>query len=231
MRTCQTIAIMATVAGLALTSATTVHAQTGQRGFSVVLVLGETQGASGAESSPPPPAVRRALTDVKDFLPYKSYRLLETGWVAGSKGGTGRLHGLDDQEYDIEIVADKMMQTPVTPKPDMLNVVFKLQEVGAATTPGEEFARSMAAANMELERANIQRRLNEGGKGPGPGVQELEAKVAEMTKQIRMARARRLMDSRFEMAIGETVVVGTSKIGGGDKGLVVLLTAVPAGSK
>ena len=89
----------------------------------------------------------------------------------------------------------------------------------------------MAAANMELERANIQRRLNEGAKGPGPGVQEFEAKVAELAKQIRMARARKLMDSRFEMVIGETVVVGTSKLGGGDKGLVVLLTAVPAGGK
>jgi hypothetical protein len=43
-----------------------------------------------------------------------------------------------------------------------------------------------------------------------------------------MARARKLIDSKFEMAIGETVVVGTSKIGG-DKGLVVLLTSVAGG--
>jgi hypothetical protein len=49
-------------------------------------------------------------------------------------------------------------------------------------------------------------------------------------KQIRLARAHKLIDTQFEMAAGETVVVGTSKIGG-DKGLVVLLTAVPAGGK
>ena len=44
-------------------------------------------------------------------------------------------------------------------------------------------------------------------------------------------RARKLIDSKFEMAVGETVVVGTSRLGGGDKGLVVLLTAVPASTK
>ena len=41
---------------------------------------------------------------------------------------------------------------------------------------------------------------------------------------------RKLIDTQFDMAIGETVVVGTSRIGG-DKGLVVLLTAVPAVGK
>jgi hypothetical protein len=46
-----------------------------------------------------------------------------------------------------------------------------------------------------------------------------------------MARAKKLIDSQFEMEIGETVVVGTSRIGGGDKGLVVLLTSVAAGGK
>jgi hypothetical protein len=219
---------MTTVAGLALTSATTVHAQTGQRGFSVVLVLGETQGGAGGESTLPPPAVRKALADVKDFLPYKSYRLLETGWVAGSKGGTGRLHGLDDQEYDIEIVADKMMQTPVTPKPDTLNVIFRLQEVGAATTPGEEFARSIAIAGMERQRASLQEELRAATES---GKKRITDEIARFEKQIRMARARKLIDSRFEVGIGETVVVGTSKLGGGDKGLVVLLTAVPASGK
>lgn len=37
---------------------------------------------------------------------------------------------------------------------------------------------------------------------------------------------RRLMDTSFSMKRGETVVVGTSRLNGGDKALVVLLTAV-----
>jgi hypothetical protein len=109
------IATLTTIAGV-LTCVALAHAQTGQRGFSVVLVLGDTQGAPAADNASPPPAVRKALADVKDFLPYKGYRVLETGWVAGSKGGTSRVHGLDDQEYDIEIIADKMMPSPISPK-------------------------------------------------------------------------------------------------------------------
>jgi hypothetical protein len=77
---------------------------------------------------------------------------------------------------------------------------------------------------MEKQRAAIQRQINEGA--PGPMVPELMARKAQLDKQIRMARARKLIESKFEMEIGETVVVGTSKIGGGDRGLVVLLTSV-----
>jgi hypothetical protein len=110
----------------------------------------------------------------------------------------------------------------------MLNVIFKLQEVGAPTMPGEEFGRMAMAADMEKQRSIVQRQI---GEASGSMVQDLKAKAAQLDKQIRMARARKLIDSRFEMAIGETVVVGTSKLGGGEKGLVVLLTAVPAGAK
>jgi len=63
------------------------------------------------------------------------------------------------------------------------------------------------------------------------GIQSQEALVNNLIKQLRLARAHKLIDTQFEMAPGETVVVGTSKIGGGDKGLVVLLTAVAAGGK
>jgi hypothetical protein len=37
------------------------------QGFSVVLVLGELQGTGAADNVPP--AARKALTDMKDFLP------------------------------------------------------------------------------------------------------------------------------------------------------------------
>jgi hypothetical protein len=227
MITWRTIATTITIAGLALTCATGAQAQSKQRGFSVVLVLGETQGGAG-ESTPPPPAVRKALTDVKDFLPYKSYRVLETGWVAGSKGGTTRLRGADDQEYDVKIVADELYPNPIKPWEGMLNVIFELQEPGAPASSSEEFSRSMAVNGMEQQRANMQASMN---RVPENEKKQLREEIARLEKSIRMARARKLIDSRFELAIGETVVVGTSKLGGGDKGLVVLLTAVPAGGK
>jgi hypothetical protein len=59
--------------------------------------------------------------------------------------------------------------------------------------------------------------------------EEQKTRIERLQKQLRLVRAKKLIDSQFEMEIGETVVVGTSKIGGGDKGLVVLLTSVAAG--
>jgi hypothetical protein len=45
-----------------------------------------------------------------------------------------------------------------------------------------------------------------------------------MAKQ---SRACCIISTGFTMQIGETVVVGTSRLRGGDKALIALLTAVP----
>ena len=58
------------------------------QGFSMVLVLGDMQAGPAAEGLSP--AARKALADMKDFLPYKSYRLLDTVWILSggiSSGG------------------------------------------------------------------------------------------------------------------------------------------------
>jgi hypothetical protein len=66
-------------------------------GFSVALVLGEMQAGSSPDSLPV--GARKALADMRDFLPYKSYRLLDTQWIlccGSTKAGTGvsgRLRG------------------------------------------------------------------------------------------------------------------------------------------
>ena len=210
--------MLAVVVALAFASAA--HAQSTQRGFSVVLLLGETQGAAGADSLPPAPALRKALADVKDFLPYKSYRVLDTQWL---RGGSTRMKGLDDQEYDVDLVVDMIPIAPLCTKDCVLNVLFHLQEVGAAANSSEEFGRSMQVADLEKQRASLQAKMPA---AQGAMIQEMKARLDQVEKQIRLARARKLIDSRFQMTLGETVVVGTSKIGGGDKGLVVLLTSV-----
>jgi hypothetical protein len=201
---------------------TAASAQSTQRGFSVVLLLGETQSTGGGDGLPPAPALRKALSDVRDFLPYKSYRVLDTQWL---RGGSTRMKGPDDQEYDVDLAADQIMPNPFHPKEGMLNVVFHLQEVGAAANSSEEYGRSIQAAELEKQRASM---LAQMPSAQGAMVQEMKARLERVEKQIRLAKARKLIDSRFEMAIGETVVVGTSKIGG-DKGLVVLLTSVAGG--
>ena len=52
----------------------------GVHGFSVVLVVGDSQGAAGANDTVPE-AARKALADMKDFLPYKRYQLLDAAWI------------------------------------------------------------------------------------------------------------------------------------------------------
>jgi hypothetical protein len=214
----------AAIIGITL-CATMAHAQATQRGFSVILLLGETQGGSAAESLPPAPGVRKALADVKEFLPYKSYRVLDTQW---SRSGTTHMRGPDGEEYDVEITADEIMQTPAHPNPGTLNVVFRLQEPGAAANSSEEFSRAMAVTGLEQQRRGVQVQMNDAAESEKKRFRE---ELARLDKSIRMARARRLIDSKFEMQIGETVVVGTSRLGGGDKGLVVLLTSVAAGGR
>ena len=225
MRTWKTIPAMAVAAVMCATAA---HAQGARRGFSVILLIGENQAAAGGDSLPPAPAVRKALNDVKDFLPYRSYRVLDTQWL---RSGSTRMKGLDDQEYEIVVEAGEFMRVgagvlpfdPSTGQPGIIVVNFHLQEAGAAANSSEEFGRSVQITNLERELQSAKARI------AMPQSDEMKkviaADIARMEKMIRLARARKLIDSHFEMAFGETVVVGTSKIGG-DKGLVVLLSSV-----
>jgi hypothetical protein len=215
--------VRALTIAVTLLMAAVTHAQTPQRGFSVVLLLGEAQGAPSGDALPPAPTLRKALSDVKDFLPYKSYRVLDTQWL---RGGSTRMKGLDDQEYDIDLIVDTIPAAPLCTKDCVLNVLFHLQEVGAAQNSSEEFGRSMPIAEMEKQRAHLVALLPA---AQGAMLQEQKERIAQLDRQLRLAKARKLIDSRFQMAPGETVVVGTSKIGGGDKGLVVLLTSVAGG--
>src|SRR5262249_41573554 len=66
-------------------------------------------------------------------------------------------------------------------------------------------------------------------------VVEREAEVARLYREAVAARdnglaivPRSLIDTGFSMTVGETVVVGTSRVQG-DKAIIVLLTAVPRG--
>jgi len=214
-------------AAVALFCASTTYAQARHNGFSVILLVGDNQPAAGGDNLPPAPGVRKALADVKDFLPYKSYRVFDTQWM---QKGSARMKGLDEQEYEVEITdLDDLMPNIAKTRPGVLRVVFKLQESGAASIPGEEYARSMQAADLEKQlaalRANKAELSVKYGEG-NPAVVTAERRIADLEKRIRAVRAHKLIDSSFEMGVGETVVVGTSKVGGGDKGLVVLLTSV-----
>jgi hypothetical protein len=213
------------------------------QGFSVVLVLGDIQPSSAADNVPT--AARKALTDLKDFLPYKGYRLLDTQWTSccGATPLISRLRGPDDQDYDLEL-------TPSAVGNGKISVRFALREPAApAATSGEYSAAlhdkevmMLTAQRNDLERrlVDLRQKLDE----RHPDIAQIKALIAERERQMDALRledsARRVsaaagntrevrravIDTSFMMAVGETVVVGTSRLKG-DKALIALLTAIP----
>jgi len=205
----------------------------GPQAFSVALVLGDMQAGSAQDNVPT--AARKALSDMKDFLPFKSYRLLDVQWTlcCGRSAIVSRLRGVEDQEYDLEL-------NPSGPdNRGKLYVRFALRDPGAHTTAMTEMAaltQQKLAADAQL--ADLRARLNDNH----PDVVKARAQVANLSQRldelrrheelgrrgfVAGARGHTIIDTSFTMDVGETVVVGTSRVKGGDKALIALLTAVP----
>lgn len=220
------------------------------QGFSVVLLLGDMQGADPQETVPA--AARRALADMKDFLPYKSYRLLDTQWILccrGSGSAITRLSGYQ-QEYEVEIQS-------APEHPGGLSIRFYLRETGDSHKPplekdkAPEVAREMLdreifSLNRERQDLAIQvsklRGSVEVGMGDPQELRRLDTQLALVTERIAVlqrmmnaptptktpkAGSGAIIDTSFRMDIGETVVVGTSRLKTGGKALIALLTATP----
>jgi hypothetical protein len=66
-------------------------AQPRTHGFQIVLLAASAKPSSGGLEVPA--NVRKALTDLKGFLPFKSYEVLDTAWLSGTqdRGIEGRL--------------------------------------------------------------------------------------------------------------------------------------------
>jgi hypothetical protein len=210
------------------------------QGFSIVLVLGDVQ-QDGATGDSVPAAARAALADLKDFLPYRSYRVLDTAWILASSATrqavSSRLQGLDEQDY--EVTLDRM---PVGPS--SLQVRFEMREPdgsaerraavrdreAALRTELEQLAAAHSALQGQLKRAEAAQNRAD--------MEALRQRLAETELAMETRQKTRyapggatLIDTSFAMSLGETVVVGTSRMRGGNKALIVLLTAATKGAK
>jgi hypothetical protein len=221
----------------------------GLRGFSVALVVGDMTGATAADNLPA--GAKKALTDMRDFLPYKGYRLVDTHWIlccSGTHGVaqvSGRLRGAEEEEYAFYITV-----RPAADSPD-LGVEFNLREAStpaavahdapaAVAAPVDRTRRVTEATQLMREREDLERRYSEARKKLGdkhPDAVALRAQlenvqqhISELDRRAQPARtprpvgARHILDSTFSMKVGETVVIGTSRLKG-DKALIALLTA------
>ena len=219
------------------------------QGFSVVLVVGDLQ--TGTVQDNVPLAARKALADMKDFLPYKGYRLLDVHWTlcCGRTPVTSRLRGPDGHEYELVLNTSHDARA-------RLSVRFLLMEAFRAANTVSNSGGGEVGTTLMRERQRVQSELASAtsrarsrfevgaGRSPDetPEVAELKRRLADI--DIRIAEVREssrqrgeprgkgntnhaVIDTSFTMDVGETVVVGTSRIAGADKALIALLTAVP----
>jgi len=216
------------------------------QGFSVVLVLGDLQGSTSTDNMPA--AARAALGDLKDFLPYKSYRALDTAWILGStrmREATSRLRGPDDQDYEVRLYP-ALVPTATTP---VLQVRFVFHEpggVGVYVKGSNDNARAeqlrTRLADLQSIRAALEAEQKAAASAPAAQrrpASEFQQQLADINRGITVAESQlrdartsdgsTLIDTTFTMSIGETVVVGTSRVRG-DKALIALLTAVGRGA-
>jgi hypothetical protein len=187
-----------------------------------------------------PPAARKALADMKDFLPYKAYKLLDTQWTlcCGHSAIVTRLRGDEQDYYDLELEPNR------TDTSGKWYVRFSLRNAATGATLGaaqsdathDNLQATLAAKRQELEAQlrNLKQRYNDNH----PEVQKVRSQltaIEQQEAQLRLETSRRramirpaartVIDTSFTMDIGETVVVGTSRLQG-DKALIALLTAV-----
>ncbi len=188
------------------------------RGYSVVLVLGDSVAAGGVADNVPE-AAKKALADMKDFLPYKSYKLLDAAWILGTDA-TSQLRGADDMVYSVRINSNSLSWAGT-----LWNVNFSLDHADAGSSRTSFLESQLQSAKRD--RMALLQKYTEGH----PLVKENAAKIQKLIRQVDEAHtdatgaARPIIDTSFSMNIGETVVVGTSRVKG-DKALIVLLTSV-----
>jgi hypothetical protein len=196
-------------------------------GFSVVLLQGDMRPQRG-DGDRIPAAVEKAVADMKAFLPYASYQLLDTQWMLGDGRVVGRLQR-PGQAYELSIRA-------ATNGSGISVSEFVLKEVAGSVIPGGSTSsvHQLEAQLIDSRREyhQLMERLQK-GLVPRDEVAKAELEMTRLMERLDQeiqssrpsAHGDTIISSTFRMNLGETVVVGTSRISG-DQALIVLLTAV-----
>ena len=207
-------------------------------------------GVEGSEDIPP--GARKALADMREFLPYKHYRVLDTQWTSCCAGLnsvlSGQLRGIAagrggssfvDRQYSFELTVNNSSQG--------LSVRFALADKLDSSRRETSDADDQRDAALQRERADLhdelltmEVQLAEAKKKVDVGmmlpaeVRPMEDKYASMKRRYDAVMKATdgqhntgrggIIDSSFIMQPGETVVVGTSRLGG-DKAIIALVTA------
>lgn len=144
--------------------------------FQIVLVRGAVGGAEEAVGIPK--NAEKAIRDLRDFLPFRSYKMLDTGLLRIRENDSGKikLEGIAPQQYEV-------------------------------------FVAAMPGANGKISVWSF-------------SVKAVRARSTPLPPGVAPEAERPIIDTSFSIDPGETVVVGSSKLGG-DQALIVLFTALP----
>ena len=164
--------------------------------------------------------------------------------LVGIPGQNGAVN-LVNRPYSFRITA--------MPSSSELPIRFVLGVEDTATSAGQRNQEAAVAAERERQRKNVQEDLDtlgvriietqrrvEVGMTSALELRELQDRHTQMKRELEGLGGDRhagdgisgapIIDSSFTMAVGETVVVGTSRLGG-DKALIAIVTAVRKNGK
>ena len=162
--------------------------------FQVTMVEATIKGEAVSEGIPK--VALDSLAGMRDFLPYKGYRLLDSGLIRMSIRSNART-------------------TLKGPKGKALEVSLRVEwGDGVDRVSGEGFDLSFKEFSIiEVREPEVP------GATKGSSTGEIETPAPE-------AR-RTLISTSFSMDIGETLVVGSSRLDGDQSALILLVTALP----
>jgi hypothetical protein len=193
--------------------------------FQLILLQAERSGTG--DPGPLPPSAQKALADLKDFLPYSRYEFLDSAFVRTNREARMVVQGMGGHAYEAQL---RFRGDARTPGGELLVDRFLLRLVPADVlgmlmnpAPGSASSRTPHSAPSPpspTPRAPTAPGATPGGESPQPAAAPTAATPAPTMAEV-------LLDTAFSLRRGETVVVGTSKLDGGRKALVVLLTALP----
>ena len=154
--------------------------------FQIIMIEGNTTGTMPADGIPK--VALDTLAGMKDFLPYKGYRLLDTALIRTAMHARTTLKGPNGRPFDVRI----SVASGHSEGPDLFFREFEVSESRSLIAP----PRPPAGRPEEPE-------------APTPAPQ------------------RNLISTSFGMDVGETLVVGSSRLDGDQTALILLVTALP----
>lgn len=109
--------------------------------FQVVLLVADNATPAVVENVPA--KAQRALKDLQDFLPYKSYHLVDMAWLRTSWSATSQITGPKGESYNVEIT-----MTPASgPGERIIVQEFSITRMAMLPPPG---ASAMATPTPRL---------------------------------------------------------------------------------